>query len=641
MPQFKWNQPELAPDDMGMGAIAQQLFEGKKQIPADIFVREDLQNRVDARVEESNDPVRVSIVQRSLPGHLIQKYFPDAFQDFLIRTSTMAQQEEESERTRKKLMDIFQSTEFPVLIIEDFNTTGLNGPVNSHIPESNVKSPLFHPTNALTCFFRRNGLSGKTGKKLGSAGLGRHVYYKASEISTKFVYTVPSDLCREETDSLANVPVSPLFFGQSFQRELAERVDGKQRRYSAYQNLSAGELGELPMPFGLDADEAAFVEQARRDFRLTRQPTEPGCSLIIPFPKKKLTLESIIEAIAKDFAMPIIEGLLVVKVGDVEINAQEIATLTGKPDVNQHNTFLADTLEQEPDTKIEVAYDRLVSGVFDSDLIGESDVADMAVKFNDGDLVAADMNIHFGSRPDQQGTVRIAAQLIPDELKGRHIVARSGLLLSEHSDKRFNRRTNALVLVSADQLGNVLRSSENPAHSKWLPGDIDEYVCAEPEKLVQFITHAHQALERILTNLESEDDLTIFSDLLPTGKKKVDQKPPPFQMSLRDDMQTLAVTVSPEYDADPNSAWRMILVYDSFLGSGRARKGHRPDTFNLTEVKSSISGGRITSTGVCYLDVIIDDAASFDLIIGPCGFEGWPDLRVSAQQIAQPKESQA
>ena len=56
MSQLEWTRTELGPADLGAGTAVLQLFEGKKQINLDTFVREDLQNRVADYLRSIGEP---------------------------------------------------------------------------------------------------------------------------------------------------------------------------------------------------------------------------------------------------------------------------------------------------------------------------------------------------------------------------------------------------------------------------------------------------------------------------------------------------------------------------------------------------------------------------------------------------------
>lgn len=631
MIELPWKRIELGPGNPGIGDAAAQLFEGRRQMRLEIFVREDLQNRVDARKDESGPPVRVRISLQTLPAKLIRKYFPDHFQDWYRRTETHLLKGEDATRREAEIDALFESAEFPVLVIEDFESTGLNGPINSKIPVKDESDPLYHSTNSLTCFLRVNGRSGKTGKQLGSAGFGRLVYYKASQISSKFVYTVPVDLSRKESGALTPLEPRPLFFGQAFLRELVEQEGDQERSYCSYYYLTGEDDSQgLPMPLGIRDSEAKVVEQARKDFRLSRKPSEPGCSIVIPFPRSNFSSDALINSIVRDFPMPVLAGGLDIEVDGQRITAANVASLADKAEVNSHNAFLRDAINAEADETVKVDQERLKQPL-GADLLSDAQLKSLAVCYRDRDLVTLKVEIEYGSRPEQSGTIMISVRKTADGEKGRHIVARSGLVLSDYSDLNFTRASNAIIRVQRDELGTLLRSVENPAHTEWLPGDVDPYKCSCPNELIQFVKGAHSAFDRILVNLDTEDDLDVFSDLLPSGGRKPPEetKESPFEVVLAS--ETFSLSPAESYEADPGARWRLSVVYDSSFGSGRARKGYRPGTYDLHSVPVTVKGGTVDERGDCHLDVTVSAPKAFSLDIGPCQFADWADIRFHAE----------
>lgn len=645
MKHIEWKRTELNPGDPGSGSAAAQLFEGKKQMRLEIFVREDLQNRVDARRADQKGPVHVRIVRQSLPMKLVDRYFPPQFQAWFVESELVGLKAAEAERRRKAINAVFGRREMEVLVIEDFGGTGLNGPVNSRIVAPDGDDPLHHDTNALTCFFRLNGQSGKTQKMLGAAGLGRHVYYKASEISSKLIYTVPTDMSEKSGSRLVALEPRALFFGQSFQKELARREGDAEHRYCSYLHLSGKPRDGLPMPFGIVETESETVEQMRRDFQLKRNPKEPGCSLVIPFPKKNFTEDGLVKAIVREFSMPILTGRLTVEVGEVRIGADNLAEISDDARVNLHNAFLARALKAQPVIRIDVAMKRLAKP-FAEDLFEDGDVDRLAGAYHDGVLACVDARLQFGPRAEQVGIIRIAAESVPDGCKGRNLVSRSDLVLSDYSDATFSRRNNALVRVSEDELGSLLRGIENPAHTEWLAGDAEEHACPCAEDLIRFIRYAHVELVRMLVNRDTDDDVTIFSDLVPKGGRREPPEPtehrdPPFEVMMDVKADVMTIEVADVYDAAPGTIWSFSLVYDSIQGLGRARKAFRPGTFDLSRAPISILGGEVMARDACTIDVSITSADSFRMAIGPCGFDGWADIRFRADMLRGSVEAEA
>lgn len=641
MARLKWIRPKLSADDPGAGGSTKQLFEGKNSVGSAIFVREDLQNRVDARREDVSGPVEVTIRKVALPSSLIRKYLPPSFQEGFIQTETQALAPDKAAAKAKKIKALFKARELPVLLIEDFGTTGLNGPINSKIPVKNSGDARYHPTNALTCFLRRNGRSGKSDKALGSAGLGRHVYYKGSAISTKFVYTVPTDQSREEKGGLKSIDPRPMFFGQSVQQELEEREADGQVCYSGYLHLTAPKrIGDFPTPFGLDDASEGVVEDAVRDFRLKRGPDEPGCSIVIPFPRETLEPDRLRAAIVKEFALPILSGDLVVEVQDGRIDDQTLIGMSEVEGVNEGNRFLQGALVEEPMTTVTIDESDLDRSLNSGDFDG-AELKRLARAFHEGELVCVAVEVHYGSRPEQSGVLHVAAKKTPPGIGGRGVVARKGLLLTKPSEARFSKPQNSCVLMRADADGEMdplaalLRSVETPSHDDWIAEDIQEEDCAKPKALLDRVKSSHLDLVAILTNLDTEDDTSIFNDLLPSGSgfRVVDPptgEPNPFSIRMPEGNEVLDITTASSYEGEGGEEWDVLVVLDSIQGAGRARRSFRQGTFDLRKATLEVAGGSAKVSSECLLQITVNDPAEFALHLRECGLPGWADVRVQA-----------
>ena len=82
------------------------------------------------------------------------------------------------------------------------------------------------------------------------------------------------------------------------------------------------------------------------------------------------------------------------------------------------------------------------------------------------------------------------------------------------------------------------------------------------------------------------------------------------------------------------TSWRLLAVYDSSRGSGRARKSFRRGTFDLRQVPTKVEGGIVMESGECHVDVQLEDKDAFRLSLGPCDFAGWADLLFHVNAIA-------
>src|SRR5687768_7404912 len=70
-PSLVWQCPPRDGGDPGGGNIVANLFGGKNSVRVDVFVREDLQNRVDACSKQNEGPVNVRIRRNQIPFAVI------------------------------------------------------------------------------------------------------------------------------------------------------------------------------------------------------------------------------------------------------------------------------------------------------------------------------------------------------------------------------------------------------------------------------------------------------------------------------------------------------------------------------------------------------------------------------------------
>ena len=644
MSELQWQRPRTDKNDPGAGGAANYAFGSKNSLRVDAFVREDLQNRVDARRDDHQGPVRCVIRKASLPKKLIAKYFPEQFQGELIESLKQIPNPKERDQRRQKIEELFGSASLPVLIIEDFGTTGLNGPVNRKIPEKVEGEPLYHPTNALTCFLRRNGRSGKTGQSLGGAGLGRHVYYMASEISAKLIYTVPEDLAEFRDGALVSITPEPMFFGQSLQTELERKNGGDEEVLSGYVHLTHPRASnDLAMPFGVHGQGRDVAETARKDFKLLRGPQDPGCSIIIPFPKATVSPELLLETIVSEFALPVLAGELEIEVQGDEVDSESILELSADENVNEANRFLKDVRAASPDCKVTIGPNQLRREL-SADVFEGDELQRLADRFQDGELVCVEVLLRFNETSDGWGTLTVAARKLDDGQKGRGVVARQGLAIRDYCGNAFSEPQNSCVLMkSVDALSTLLKRTEPASHRVFEPGEILASECSEPKALIDRVRTLHHNLVAILGGLDREEDDSIFSDLFSSGggRDSVDpppSQPDPFVMAMPDNDQSIRLHANPEYEAAAGESWNVLVVLDSIHGSSRARRSFQAGTFDLRSADLRVEGGQASVAAACQLRLTVDNPDAFELVIGPCGFPEWADVRVHAERVSDVEE---
>lgn len=153
---------------------------------AEVFVREAIQNSVDAQHPDAKEHVRIAIKSRTLdtPQQM-------ALNEFLLSHTLQrhikAAIETESDRRAGTLADATGNARLAkntrVLTVEDFNTKGLGGDLGKPGPESHFTRLVYH-------FGQSHDNYGSQG---GAYGFGKTAYSAASKSSTVIYYSKPAD----------------------------------------------------------------------------------------------------------------------------------------------------------------------------------------------------------------------------------------------------------------------------------------------------------------------------------------------------------------------------------------------------------------------------------------------------------------
>jgi len=648
---FVWQVEEKGGGDPGGRNVVSSLFGGKDSVRIDTFVREDLQNHHDAlNRDEPETRVRVVIRFMDISRETFERYFPQEFQHRFRESELKGLPESDRLRRADEIDTLFGATNIPFLIIEDFGTIGLCGPVNTKIVQKTEGHPLFHKHNALTCFMRRNGESGKTGKQLGSAGLGRHVYYMCSQIRSKLLYTVPINLYRKEQSHLVELDPRPLFFGQACLNEWMDDNDDGERTYGNYYTLSPGkesdERAAVYPPYGLTDEEVDAVDNVRRDFGLLRHPHIAGLSIMIPFPRKNVNADNIVRAIAKDFPIPILDGRLTVELNDRVIDYNSIVDVSDNEEVRGRNLFLKEAGEEVPEMTLEIGPNELSSSL-DREMFPDADELQlMSEEFAEGKTVGVRVSIRFGDEPEEVGNLLLHAKSSRSENRGKVTITRQGLEITRHSEAGFSNRWNSLGAIQGDALGSLLRASEDPSHNEWVAADIASK-CPMAADLIRFITECPRHFVTILNSLDQKLDDVTWADLFPSeGGGDVDPDPPdpesrqrPFLLHMEDRATAVIRPTEHLSASDIEQPWTFELIFDTVRGN--RRKVHRPGAILLESTSVEIDKGRTLATKENRVIVKIDSHVEFSCRIGPCSFPEWADVHLRAAKVRTPPTTEA
>lgn len=466
----------------------------------DALVREAIQNSLDARLNE--EQVKVAFNFKDLHGESLSEargLLSLRELDFHLKSSGIA-------------FDVLEAERMSILTVEDFGTTGLKGATHSW-----DKKPFCD-------FWRRMGVSNKTGKSLGRWGLGKLVFSSSSNARIFLGYTVRSD-----------DPGNGYLMGQAV---LTTHQDEQGNRYDSHGFYAVKGPEELQVP----ETNAEVLDAARRVFSLTRV-NEPGLSVIIPFVDASINQEKILRGVVRNYFFPVLTGQLRVAVGSVEVTAESFPELAKKfgdarftdgkfanfiSSVEQARSsrFVALDLpsnwaKQGPDQFLKENAETLRATIADGELVHIR--APMVLKRQTGEELQTFVEC-FIKKADTQGA--------------EPLFVRDTIVLPAET-KYFKGKDVYAALVARDRaVCDFLGDAENPAHTSW---------SASAEKLAhkwrnpaERLREVRQVLQKIYSVLSAAIE-TVDEDALvevfgipstdgsagPGKKGKKESSPPP------------------------------------------------------------------------------------------------------------------
>ena len=276
-PALKWLWPHVGPTPVTFGMDA-EIFDSDQFPNAQTFVREAIQNSLDARVCRST-PVEVHFdFHKRLLGDR-RKFLEDLQEKKALGLLSWPKE--------------WENNSIEWLTVQDFNSSGLLGDVGSRISD-------------FWNYWLNFGVSNKSGAGRGGRGIGRVTFLIASRINTVIGLTR-----RNEDHRL-------LACGMSVLKPV--EVDGELKTSYAY--LAKDTDGNI---FELYDGEDFHMELADA-FEITEhmQERQTGLSLAIPYPHQDQTPAKLTAAAIENFAPAIANGYLVVSVDGRPIDAKSI-----------------------------------------------------------------------------------------------------------------------------------------------------------------------------------------------------------------------------------------------------------------------------------------------------------------------------
>jgi hypothetical protein len=499
------------------------------------LIRETVQNSLDARI--GNHPVKIVFSLGQLTADRAKYWFPKQVQAHFS-----------AKEIRLNNLPNWGAEECAYLTIEDFNTKGLEGKIDSADPKTGGN--FYH-------FFRAEGVSNKRPGERGSWGVGKIVIPRSSRVRSFFAIT-----------RRASEPGLHLM-GQAILRH--HEVEGKIYTPDGW---FSEEIDGLQTPFS----DNAITDRLKYDFGLRREK-EPGLGLVIPWIYEDyLTFNRLAAVIAREYFISILSGDLIIELNDsrtdqfAKFDADSLSELkSAAPDDDefQDSIYLAGSLLGMEQFEAVTANVSHITGSsvpdYDwSNYITDIPPQDIELALDRGNVVH--FKVPMIIQPTKATPETGHFDVLLKKKTGRHypIFVRDGLLIPNHPTRKKTPDHIALICASANIVAETLGKSECPAHTDWKASrdKFREQHYREGNRLISFVRDSAQKLVGKLSNEEGKPDHSLLAELLPLPANDAPSKPTMKKEAVSREKEKKEVIdlVTPEIPPIASRCWKLQQV---------------------------------------------------------------------------------
>lgn len=439
---LNWDFPELAPKDQRGKTIAMNNFRGETKKFAEIFIRELMQNFLDARIMEgqgSETRITIRLINDSTGL--------DASYNQKILKNLMPHLEASYLEVHKHPHDLdFSKPE--ALVIEEYLTCGLTGKTN----KSGAKGKDERWAN----FWFGEGKASKKGGELGRAGEGKITYNMAS-LANSLISISTRD--GEKYGHLFGKCVFPSTY----------EVNGIEYGRNCYWCLNDMSNPEQPIP----TSDNETLEKFKNAYCLERDLDQPGTSWVIPFPQISLSKENLIKALLKDFFFTIYSSKAEIEIcGEIITQSNLIGLaekyLAGEEPSIDFLMFLEHVHASEPEDLYHAKMDWWKDKTLNEESFENNNYDEIKENFDLGNHVGIKfpINVYPKDREPVCSFVTVWIQK-RDQASCEHIHVRGDLIISD--EKTLNKRSPifAAVIAEDEEISDFLANAEVASHLRW------------------------------------------------------------------------------------------------------------------------------------------------------------------------------
>lgn len=487
------------------------------------LVRESIQNSLDERLDTTR-PIKVRFKLGLQKSENLKRYFGE-----LIPHASLV--------IPHSIPDLNESAKY--LVIEDFNTLGLEGSTSSKCLEVSEQEKLTRGFKDSYWFFEwKTGKSNKASGKRGSWGVGKIVFPRASALKTYLVFSERRQIAAPDGDP-------QILFGHcilNFRNLAGKRFVPDCQWMTEQVTLGTEETETIDLVPSKDLHEH---EQFKVDWKLARKDGDTGTSIVVPFVNVGMSSDQLLHSIAQDYFITILSEMLICEVEDEE-------GIVVKLDRESLIPFLEERVNQETfrsRTVLEMVelcrlYEMHLNGEtskfeisaqdeFPNDWSNYSPTDDFASNFRkhyeENKLIEVKINATVPKTKkgdSKQGDAFVALLKHSEGIETSTVFCREGILIPG-ANTTSTKDTISIVLVGSvgdsnageNTLATLLKNAEGPSHEKWTVTASHFKGLYTPEvlgnKTVDWVKRSVQSLLRIIRKEDVEADSKELSRFFP------------------------------------------------------------------------------------------------------------------------------
>jgi len=291
-------------------------------------------------------------------------------------------------------------------------------------------------------------------------------------------------------------------------------------------------------------EDAAVTKAFTSDFHITRT-NEAGTSIVVPWCDATLTRRAVAEAVIESNFIPIITGAIEVTIGsgsgadDLTLSAETIEDVLNRLELENVDDLLAGVrLAQWARTegqieRVAAVHNQTSPSVkWEQYSLAEGDREKLRNRFDAGKPIAIRVPVpmmRYDRDTPRTSHLDVFVHRMETGSTVRPVFVRGSVVVPDHKIKRVTGAV-AIIRASDDELGNLLRSAEDPGHKEWSTETNNFAEVKETFKYAKsYLVLAREAAfraARLLQDVEAEEDFDLLSDVFSLPKESEDPDRP-------------------------------------------------------------------------------------------------------------------